>query len=62
MYNIKIYLCPGQLAHVSRLPRVEQYTFLWITLAVSEVVGTVNRVTSSLPFLLNPSCIAEMQL
>ena len=34
---------------------------LQITLTVSEVVGTENRVTSSLPFLIDPSSIAKMQ-
>ena len=34
---------------------------LRITLTVPEVVGTENRVTSSLLFLIDPSSIAKMQ-
>ena len=33
----------------------------WITLTVPEVAGTENRVTSNLPFLLDPTSIAKMQ-
>ena len=40
---------------------VLRFASLRITLTVPEVVGTENRVTSSLPFLLDPSNIAKMQ-
>ena len=43
-------------------PHVLHITFLRITQTVSEVAGTWNWVASNLPFLFDPSSIAETQL
>ena len=66
MGMLKIHPCPSHIGQVLRLPgavspEVLHFTSLRITLTVPEVVGTENRVTSSLPFLLNPSSIARTQ-
>ena len=63
---LKIHLGPSHIGHVLRLPGavspdVLHNVSLRIALTVSEVVGTENRVTSNLPFLLDPSSIAAMQ-
>ena len=42
-------------------PDVLRFKFLRITLAVPEVVGIENWVTSNIPFLLDSSSIAKMQ-
>ena len=57
---------PFHIGHVLRLPGavsldVLHNASLRITLTVPEVVDTENWVTSSLPFLLDPSSIAKMQ-
>ena len=72
MYNnnivgtLKIHLCLSHIGQVLRLPGavspdVLRFASLRITLTVPKVVGTENRVTSNLPFLLDPSSIAKMQ-
>ena len=40
---------------------VLHFASLRVTLIVTEVIGTDNRATSNLPFLLYPSSIAQMQ-
>ena len=42
-------------------PDVLHFASIRLTLTVPEVVGTEVRVTSNLPFLLDPSSIAKMQ-
>ena len=67
MGTLKIHLCPSRIGQVLRLPGavspdVLRFASLLVTLTVSEVVGIENHVTSNLPFLLNPSSIAKLQL
>ena len=62
--TFKIYLCSSYIGHVLRLsgdvrPDVLRLEFLPITQTVPVVVGTKNRVTSNLPFLLDPSSMAK---
>ena len=64
--TLTIHLCPSHIGQVLRLPGavsldVLRFASLRITLAVPEVVGTKNLVTSNLPFLVDPSSIAKMQ-
>ena len=64
--SLTTHLCPSHIGQVLRLPGAVSPDVLHnasfpITLTVPEVVGTENRVTSNLPFLLNPSSIAMMQ-
>ena len=54
------------IEQVLRLPgavslNVLHNAFLRITLTVPEVVGTEDRVTTNLPFLLDPGSITKMQ-
>ena len=63
---LRIHLCPSHIGQVLRMPGdvsldVFRFASLCITLTVPEVVGTENRVNSSLPLLLDPSSIAMMQ-
>ena len=64
--TFKIYLGPSHIGHVLRLsgavsPDVLRFESLPITQTVPKGVGTENRVTSNLPFLLDPSSIAKTQ-
>ena len=64
--TLRIHLCLSHIGQVLRLPDavspdVLRFASLRITLTVPKVVGTENRVTSNLPFLLDPSSIAKMQ-
>ena len=52
---LKIHLCLSHIGQALRLPGavspdVLDFTFLWITLTVPEVVDIYNWVTSSPPF------------
>ena len=60
-----IHLCPLHIGQVLRLSGAVSldmlsFAYLRIILAVPEVVDTENRVTSNLPLLLDPRCIAKM--
>ena len=64
--TLTIYLCPSHIGQVLRKPGavspdVLHNASLRITPTVSEVVGSENRVTFNLPFLLDPSSITKMQ-
>ena len=63
---LKIHLCLSHIGQALRLPGavspdVLDFTFLWITLTVPEVVGIEIWATSNLPVLLDPSSIVKMQ-
>ena len=64
--TLKTHLCPSHMAQVLRLPGavnpdVLHSASLRITQTVPEVVDAENQVTSSLPFLLDPTSVAKMQ-
>ena len=64
--KLKIHLCLLHTLQVLTLPGTVSadmlcFASLQITLTVPEVVGTDNRVTSNLPFLLDPSSIAKIR-
>ena len=65
--TLRIHLCPSHIRHVLRLPGavspdVLRFASLRITLTIPEVGITENRVTSNLPFLLDPSSITDSRL
>ena len=58
--TLKIHLCPSHIRQMLRLPGavssdVLHFASLRIRLTVSRSGTTENRVTSNLPFLLEPS-------
>ena len=64
--TLLIHLCPSHMERELTLPGVVssdvlRITSLRITLAVPEMVGTENWVTSNIPLLVDPSSIAKTQ-
>ena len=64
--TLKIHLYPTHIEKLLALPGAVRSDMLHnaslrITLTVPNVVGTENRVTSNLTFLLNTSSIARIQ-
>ena len=64
--TLLIHLCPSHMERELTLPGVVssdvlRITSLRITLAVPEVAGTENWVTSNIPLLVDPSSITKTQ-
>ena len=64
--TLKIHLWPSHIEKMLRLPGAVsldalRIASLRITLTVPVVVDTENRVTSNLPFLLDPSSTVKTQ-